>query len=242
MNENDDLGRGMVTWDATRFTALDDIATEWVAQCAVLRSFVELQPAIGQTTVRISGKDVTVVQIYVGFEFDMTKEANEDLDRKVRLAAQDLANAEDAAVLKAMNPVKVIADHLGFEAFIKAKALLKNVQQGFGVVVSPDVQAALDIQQAGVRSGLELVERSLVTKVVQTNALPEDMTEKGAKSTKVSAVVLQASPAVHRLVQGSTPQLRVLGNDGTTVRLQVEEWIAVGELESDRCVGIKGKV
>jgi uncharacterized linocin/CFP29 family protein len=230
---SDELGRGQVGWPAERWQALDTLAAETVTSHVVLRNLVDHQEAAGTFTVRIAGKNINVETICSkDFDFDMAKEDDEDLKRKVRLAAQQLATAEDTRVLQEMKPKKANRSPLGYAAFSEAKGELgkQGVQHGFGAVTSPSVMTTLEIETAGLRTGLQIVEQLLNTKVAQCSALPID---------KIEAVVLQASPAAYRLVHASGARLRVLGlTGGKNVKLQLEELIAVAELEPNRCAGI----
>ena len=173
----------------------------------------------------------------------------------MRLAAQELANKEDTRILNKMELAAVVTGDLKHGTYITAKGELtkRNVKAGFGVAVDSEAQVVLETDSVGVRSGVEVVEQILSAKIAQSNALPEDLLDKDATATAVAAaakgartsgacvakvdfVVFQATPAAYRVVHGSTPRLRVVSNDGKTVKLQLEEWIAVGELEKNRFV------
>ena len=241
---SDDLGRGLVNWSTDRWQALDKLATDTVTENVVLRNLIDHKDDPDAFSSRIGGKNVDVKAITSkAFDFDMEQGGDDDLNRKVRQYAQELASEEDKKVLSEMKFLKVITPkHDGYEAFSQAKGELSKagVKSGFGTVVSSEMQVILETQLAGTKSGTEVVEQILSTKIAQSEALPEDLedTSKKAKE-KVSAVVLQASPPVFQLVSANSPRVRVLKTDGKIVRLQLEERIAVGELEPDRCVGIK---
>lgn len=236
---NDDLGRGQVGWRDEDWQTLDALAGEAVIAQAVLRKVIDRQEVSADAkSVRMAGKNVDVRTINSqAFDFDMEQEDEEDLHRKVRDSALELASLEDEFILKTMqpqlSPVPSITS-VDSEAFFKAKAELvkKFVQQGnLAVVVSPDTLVALEKEQLGVRSGLEVVEKALVTTIAQSNALPLG---------KIHAIVMQLSPAVERITHAAGPQLRVLGlSKGRKITLHLEELIAVGVLEKDRSVAIE---
>src|SRR5260370_4002865 len=171
---SDDLGRGQVGWPPEQWQELDTLSSDTVSGQVVFRNVVDYQEAPGVFSVRMAGKNVDVGTISSPeFEFDMVEEDIEDLHRKVRDKAQDLARTEDIEVLKAMQPTAV-KHAVNFDAFSKARAELgkAGVQQGFAVVVSPAGLSEFEYGVKGLRSGLELVEQSLNTKVFQTNAVP----------------------------------------------------------------------
>jgi len=107
------------------------------------------------------------------------------------------------AAMNIQNPQ--VSPNLQSAQFIRAKNALRRqgVQRGFGVVVSADALTALESEVAGVRSGLELVERVVGTTVAQTNSLD------GAAPGNLHAVLFQASPAAFQLVHAYGPRLRV---------------------------------
>ena len=119
--------------------------------------------------------------------------------------------------------------------FITAKNALRaqGVQQGFAIVVGARALTDLESEAAGVRSGLELVERVASTTIVQSNALAAD----GAGN--LHAVLLQASPAAFVIGRAYGPRLRVTGNNGTVVNLRLEEGIAVGPVLGNRAIGLR---
>jgi hypothetical protein len=161
----------------------------------------------------------------------MENENDDDLQRKVRLASQQLAYAEDKKVLSVMKPAAVNAP-IAMASFSSAKKVLGNngVHSGFGAIVSTDGLSLLETEALGVKSGLDLVESMLSTKVAQSNGLPDQGFE---------AIVLQASPAAFRMVHAAPPRVRVVGiTGGKSIQMQVEERIAVGELEPGHVVGI----
>jgi len=234
---SDDLGRGQVGWGANRWEALDRIAADTTAASVVMRNLVERMEQPDARTVRIAGADIPVVQLQVDFNYNMQNEDATDLERRVRLAAQDLAFLEDRAVIDTMNiPPVPASPNLRSAVFIAAKNALRGrgVQRGFGVVVSVDALTALETEVVGSRSGMEVVERVVGTKVAQTNALD------GAAPGNLHAVLFQADPAAFRLVHAYGPRLRVVGvAGGNVVNLRLEEGIAVGEVTPNRCRGIR---
>jgi uncharacterized linocin/CFP29 family protein len=241
---SDDLGRGLVNWSADRWQALDKLATDTVTENVVLRNLVDHKDDTDAFSSRIGGKNVDVNTVSsTAFNFDMEQESDDDLNRKVRQAAQELAADEDKEVLSEMKILKIITPKAdGYEAFSQAKGELSKagVKSGFGTVVSSDIQVILETQIAGTKSGTEIVEQILSTKIAQSDALPEKLEDPAKKAKEdVSAIVLQASPPVYQLVNANSPRVRVLQTDGKKVKLQLEERIAVGELEPGRCVGIK---
>ena len=235
---NDDLGRGMLGWTAERWQTLDRIATDTVNEYVILRNLVEHREAPGARTARIAGQNIDVMTIASQpFHFHMEQEEDEDLERRVRLAGQELAALEDRAVLNTMAFVEIDPQNpISRASFSAAKNALRqrNVQHGFGVVVSSDVLTALETEVIGVKSGLDFVEQLLSTKVTQSNGLPWEGAE---------AIVVQASPAAYRMVRASDPKVRVLGvENGNEVALRLVEYIAVGELEPNRCVAIRALI
>jgi uncharacterized linocin/CFP29 family protein len=234
---SDDLGRGQVGWGADRWTELDTMAADATTASVVMRNLVEHKEQPDARTARIAGVDIGVGPLEVDFAYNMQNEDATDLERHVRLAAQDLADIEDQAVIAAMNIQNPQASpNLQSAQFIRAKNALRGqgVQQGFGVVVSADALTALESEAAGVRSGLELVERLVGTTVAQTNALD------GAAPGNLHAVLFQASPAAFRLVHAYGPRLRVVSvQGGNVVNLRLEEGIAVGQVTPNRCLGIR---
>jgi hypothetical protein len=245
---SDDLGRGLVNWTADRWQALDQLATNTVTQNVVLRNLVDQKDDPDAFSSRIGGKNIDVKTVSSeAFNFDMEQENDDDLDRKVRQAAQVLAADEDKQVLREMKLLKVITRQgNGYETFSEAKGELSRVgvKTGFGTVISSEIQVILETQIAGTKSGTDLVQQILSTQIPPpSDALPDDLHDNSKHPRpgpeRVSAVVLQASPPVYRLVNANSPRVRVLSVDGKQVRLQVEERIAVGELEPGRCVGIK---
>lgn len=233
---NDDLGRGQVGWSSDQWQELDKLAGDTVSSQVVLRNLVDHQDTQDVRSVRMAGKNIDVKPIQSEeFNFDMADEDWEDLRRKVTDKAQDLAKKEDIEILKAMVSGTVLNAPIGFDAFSKARATLgkEGVQQGFGVVVSPQALSELEVEVKGLRSGLDLVEQSLSTKVAQSSALPLNKDE---------AIVVQSSPAAYRIVHVAGPQIRVLQlAEGKKVKFRVEEWVAVGELQPKRCVLIEPK-
>jgi uncharacterized linocin/CFP29 family protein len=227
---NDDLGRGQLGWSSDRWQALDRLAADTVNEYVVFRNLVEHREDIGARSARIAGRNVDVAPICsTEFAFNMEEEDDEDLDRRVRLYAQELAAMEDEAVLARMDLHPDDAD-INYKSFSTAKNALRNVRHGFGVVVSSDVLTDLETEEVGVKSGLDAVEQLLGTKVIQSSALPRD---------GVKAVVLQASPPAYRMVRGSPPRLRVVRIDnGNEVTLRLEESIGVGELEANRAIAL----
>jgi hypothetical protein len=199
----------------------------------ILRNLLEHRDDADAFNVRIGATNVDVETIKSKeFSYDMENENDEDLQRKVRLASQQLAYEEDKRVLRVMKPTAVDAP-IDVSGFSKAKKVLgdNGVHSGFGAVVSTDGLSALETQALGVKSGLDLVESMLSTKVAQSNGLPEGGFE---------AIVLQASPAAFRMVHAASPRVRVTGiTSGKSVQMQVEERIAVGELEPGHVVGIR---
>jgi len=230
---NDDLGRGQVGWDPGQWQELDALATEAVTAQAVLRKIVDHQEVVDARSVRIAGANVSVKLVESKeFEYDMTEEDADDLRRKVEDQAQELARREDIEVLNVMGR-KDLKQKIGFDAFSKARAELgrAGVQQGFAIVVSPTALSELEIEVKGLRSGLDLVEQSLGTKVLQCTALPFKNAE---------AIIVQAAPAAYRLVHSASPRVRLLQLvGGKKLKLRLEEWIAVGELQAGRCVSIE---
>ncbi len=71
---SDDLGRGLVSWTAERWQALDTLAGDTVTQHVVLRNLVDHQEDAGARSARIAGKNVDVVSITADFEYDMEGE------------------------------------------------------------------------------------------------------------------------------------------------------------------------
>lgn len=234
---NDDLGRGMLGWPAERWELLDTLAADATTGSVVMRNLVEHREQPDARTVRIAGRDVAVVQIQQDIAFDMQNEDDADLERHVRVSAQDLAVAEDDAVIRVMdlqNPQQ--SPNLLSAEFIRAKNALRGqgVQQGFGVVVSADALTDLESEAVGVRSGLELIERVIGTTVAQSNGLP------CGAGNDIHAVLFQASPAAYQMVHAYGPRIRVMGvQGGNIVNLRLEEGIAVGELTPNRCRGIQ---
>lgn len=235
---NDDLGRGMLAWTPERWVALDAIASEVVNEHVVLREFFEYREEAGAHTVRISGHDIQVKAIMHDFTFDMQNEDDEDLERKVRDAAQQLALCEDdeaIGVLDLTNPMQTT--DLKHQAFINAKGDLvrEGVQHGFGVVVSAEALRQLETDAQGVKSGLEIAESVLGASFAQTNSLP--------RTNDIHAAIFQATPATYRMVRVWGPRLRVkavrVPNGEHIVSLRLEEGIAVGKIKSGRCLGIQ---
>jgi hypothetical protein len=228
---SDDLGRGQIGWSPDRWQALDRIAADTVNEYVIFRNLVEHRDEIGERSVRIAGRNVPVVPIASEeFVFNMEEEEDEDLERRVRLHAQELAAREDEAVLATMNLDPDAGAEITYTSFSTAKNALRNARHGLAAVVSSDVLTALETEVVGVKSGLDVVEQLLATKVAQSTALPRD---------GVEAVVLQASPPAYRMVRGSMPRVRVLRiENGSEVVLRLEESIAVGELEPNRCVAL----
>src|SRR5262245_58545300 len=100
---SDDLGRGMLGWTTERWQALDAVAVDTLTEHAVLRSVVEQREAAGAHSARIAGQNVDVDTVSEEFEIEMQDDEEEDIQRKVRLATQNLAVKEDKAVLEAMD-------------------------------------------------------------------------------------------------------------------------------------------
>ena len=100
------------------------------------------------------------------------------------------------------------------------------------MVVSDDAMTWIESEIVGVHSGLEIVERNVGTRVVQSGGLPC-----GANGD-VHAVLLQASPAAYQMVRAYGPRIRVIRVLGADVRLQLEEGIAVGVLSPNRAFGL----
>lgn len=234
---NDDLGRGMLDWPADRWASLDTLAADAVTESVVMRNFLEFREQPDARTVRIAGKNVTVVRIPQDFTFDMQTLEEADLKREIRIAAQNLARAEDIAVIQVMNLQNLQqSTNLMSGEFIRAKNTLRRqgVQQGFGIVVSAYALDELEREPVGVRSGLDRVERVVGTTVAQSNGFPFG----GVNG--IHAVLFQASPAAYEMVRAYGPRIRVRDvQDGTTVLLTLEEGIAVGELPPNRCLGIQ---
>ena len=232
---SDDLGRGQVGWTADRWTALDAIAAEATDASVVMRNLVEERDEPNARTIRIAGADIPVVPLQVDFVYDMQNEVDGDLDRRVRVEAQNLAAQEDQAVIAAMNLAPTNVANLQSGVFINAKNQLRGqgVQQGVAIVVGSRALTDLESEIAGVRSGLELVERVAGTTIVQSNALAQD----GAGN--LHAVLLQASPAAFVMGRAYGPRLRVTGNNGTVVNLRIEEGIAVGPVMGNRAIGLR---
>src|SRR6266446_589839 len=131
MNE-DDLGRGQLGWSADRWKKLDDLAANTVDENVILRNVVEHRDDIGARSARIAGHNKDVVPITSDeFQFNMEEGEDEDLERRVRLAAQELAAREDQAVLAVMDLVAQTDDKVDHKSFSKAKNRLKSVQRGF---------------------------------------------------------------------------------------------------------------
>jgi len=234
---SDDLGRGQIGWDANRWRELDTMAADATKASVVMRNLVEHKKQPDARTVRIAGVDIGIGPLQVDFAYNMQNEDETDLERHVRLAAQDLADREDRAVIAAMNIQNPqVSPNLQSAQFIRAKNALRRqgVQGGFGVVVSADALTALESEVAGVRSGLELVERVVGTTVAQTNSLD------GAAPGNLHAVLFQASPAAFQLVHAYGPRLRVVSvQGGNVLNLRLEEGIAVGQVTPNRCLGIR---
>jgi hypothetical protein len=234
---SDDLGRGQVGWGANRWEALDRLAADATTVSVVMRNLVERKEQPDARSVRIAGANIDVFQLQSDFIYDMQNEDVTDLERRVRLAAQDLALQEDRAVIEAMNvPPQPASPNLEWPQFIARINVLRGlgVQRGFGVAVSVDALTILETQVVGIRSGLELIERAVGTKIALTNALD------GAAWQNLHAVLFQADPAAFRLVHAYGPRLRVTDvADGTDVNLRLEEGIAIGVLTPDRCRGIR---
>jgi len=234
---SDDLGRGMLSWPAERWQTLDSLGSATLQEHGVLQHVVEEREEAGAYTVRIAGQNVDVDTVEETFQFDMVEDGDADVERKVRLAAQSLAVKEDEAVLREMdqaNPQD--SDPLDYKEFSKAKNALRTkggVQGGLGVVVSSDTLTDLETNIVGAQSGLEVTERLLGAKVLQTNALPSG-------AGKVEAILVQASPPAYQMVRAWGPRLRVVTvANGKTVTLSLEQGIAVGELEQNRCLAIR---
>jgi hypothetical protein len=231
----DELGRGMVDWPAERWLKLDENAATSVGEVAVFRNLVDVKELPGAFSARIAGTNVDVKTIGAKLTIDMENDDDEDIDRKIRLAGQSLGVKEDGEILKAMNfGPKQQSARLDHNVFIKAKndLLNKGVQHGLGVVVSSSALNDLESELVGALSGLDVAERLLGgAKVLQSNSLD-------SAAPEIEAVLVQHPPAAYRLVRGWGPRLRVLKTDGKRVDLLLEEGIAVGELEKNRCVAI----
>jgi hypothetical protein len=202
-----------------------------------MRNLVERKAEPDARTVRIAGVNIDVVPLQSNFTYNMQNEDATDLERRVRLAAQNLALDEDREVIGAMNvPPAPASEDLQWPVFIAEINALRGlgVQRGFGVAVSVKALTTLETQVVGIRSGMELVERAVDTKIALTNALD------GAAWENLHAVLFQADPAAFRLVHAYGPRLRVTGVEGgTVVNLRLEEGIAIGVLTPDRCRGIR---
>src|SRR5260370_7413166 len=136
---SDDLGRGQVGWPPEQWQELDTLSSDTVSGQVVFRNVVDHQEAPGVFSVRMAGKNVDVGTISSPeFEFDMVEEDIEDLHRKVRDKAQDLARTEDIEVLKAMQPTAV-KHAVNFDAFTNPTSQLGNaaVQQRLTSVLIP---------------------------------------------------------------------------------------------------------
>src|SRR4051812_48721451 len=121
---SDDLGRGVVGWPADRWEALDALAEATTSEHVILRPLVEHRDAPEAFSVRIAGQNVNVETIRsTQFDFDMELEDDEDLDRKVRFASQELASKEDKAILGVLHPTPVDLP-INVAAFSQAKKLL----------------------------------------------------------------------------------------------------------------------
>jgi uncharacterized linocin/CFP29 family protein len=228
---SDDLGRGLLNWTADRWQALDTLAGTTVTEQVVLRNVVDYKEQADARSVRIAGQNLDVENVESNvIQYNMEDEDEQDLERKVRLAAQELATKEDEEIIAAMNPTSA-GSAGGFEAFSRAKAMLNQlgVRAGFGVVLSADALSTLEIQPAGNQTGLEVAKKILGTQFSQTNALP---------TGQVAALIFQAVPAAFKLVKAWGPRLRVLSVNGGTVQLRLEEGIAIGVLEANRCVSL----
>lgn len=235
----DDLGRGMLGWTPERWQALDALATKSAAEQVVLRHLVDEQEAKDVYNARIGARNVDVQTIQARFEINMFDDDDKDVDRKVRLAAQTLAVREDEAIVGSLDlsSTQVAGKKdLAFKDFSIAKNALRSqgVQTGIGVVISADGLADLETEIVGTQSGLDVAEKVLSTKIMQTNALP---------TTKpIEAILLQAMPPSYQMVRAWGPRVRVLDvTDGKKVKLTVEEGIAVGELEPNRVLAIEPK-
>ncbi len=173
---SDDLGRGVIGWPVDRWQALDTLAGDTTTEHVILRNLVEHRDDPDAYSVRIAGGNIDVETVASReFNFDMENEDDEDLNRKVRFASQELAYKEDKKVLGVMRP-KAVDLPISVDAFSQAKKVLgdNHVQHGFGAVVSTGALTTLEIEVRGVKSGLEIVESMLSTKVAQSNGLPED--------------------------------------------------------------------
>lgn len=239
---SDDLGRGMLGWPATRWTELDTMATDTVDASAVMRNLVTMSDQPDAKNVRIGAVDVPVQALNRDFAFNMQDEAPEDLERRLRIEAQELALREDHEALDAMElfPGHDGAEHfqpsetLTSAEFIKAKNQLRarGVQQGFGIVVSSQALGDLETEEKGVRSGVEFIEHVIGTTVRQCNVLGQDA------YTRIHGVLFQASPAAIQMVRAYGPRLRVLNVNGPVVNLRLEEGIAARAVMPDRCLAI----
>lgn len=234
MKLNDDLGRGLLGWTTDFWMILDALARDSVTEHAVFRHIVEQREGTDLHSTRMLGKNLDLITIFHDFDVRMKDDYEEDVQRKVRVASESLAVKEDEFIVRAIDRSQAqTAGTFSYKDFSSAKNSLRkrNVHQGLGVVVGTDALTDLETELVGAVSGLDVTERLLSTKVLQSNALPYD---------GVDAVLLQASPPAYRLVRSRGPRLRVLTvTDGNSVKLRLEESIVCGELEPNRCLVIK---
>jgi hypothetical protein len=234
MKLNDDLGRGLIGWTSDFWSALDAVARDSVTEYAVFRNVVEQREGSDLHSTRMLGKNHDLQSIFHDFDVKMKDDYEEDVQRKVRLASQTLAVKEDEVVLKAFDLANTqSAIELGFREFSSAKNSLRKrgVLSGLGVIVSTDALTDLESELVGANTGLDVAERLLGTKVLQSNALPVN---------EIEAVLVQASPPAYRLVRSRGPRLRVLSvTDGNVIKMRLEESIVCGQLEPNRCWTIK---
>lgn len=239
---SDDLGRGMLGWPAARWTELDTIASDTVGASAVIRNLITISDQPDAKNVRIGAADVPVQPLRRDFVFNMQDEAPEDLERRLRIEAQELALLEDHEALDAM---ELFPGHDGEEHFLPSETLTsaefiraknqlrtRGVQQGFGVVVSAQALGDLETEEKGVRSGVEFVEHIIGASIRQCNALGQDA------YGRIHGVLFQASPAAIQMVRAYGPRLRVMDVNGPTIYLRLEEGIAARAVMPDRCLAI----
>ncbi len=251
---DDDLGREVLKWSADRWKALDDIAKRALGEFAVFRTLLDQKEENATVSTRIGLVNVPFKNIGYEFKLDLWNARDEDTDRDVNIAAQALAVIEDEYALTAMIEAGDLDDlqqsgELTYVEFIKAKDTLRSrgVQYGLGAFVSSLGLADLVTKVFGAQTGLEVTERVLPVKILQSNALPHPQyaqVDRGDGSDTdahhIDAVLLQAAPPAYRMVRAWGPRLRVLEvKGGSSVRFQLEEGIAVGALQKRRCLGIE---
>jgi len=91
---SDDLGRGLVNWSTDQWTKLDKVASDTVTNNVVLRNLIDYPNDpndLNAFSARIGGRNVDVKTVSSeAFDFDMEQESDDDLNRKVGQAAQEL--------------------------------------------------------------------------------------------------------------------------------------------------------